>query len=83
MLGCAVLSDCLTPSAIFSKVMQSDELDILAALTSLLQTTKETEKLSSPPLAQWPVYSATLKNIKEENMQKYISARNLSGLMRQ
>ena len=47
LLGCAVCIDVLTPCAIFSKVMQSDELDILAALTSLLRTIKETEKLSS------------------------------------
>ena len=46
VLGCAVFIDILTPSAIFSKVMQSDELDILAALSSLLRTIKETEKLS-------------------------------------
>ena len=50
--------------------MQSDELDILAALTSLLRTIKETEKLSSLPLAQWPVYSATLKKLSEENGKK-------------
>ena len=43
LLGCAVFVDVLTPCAVFSKVMQSDELDILAALTSLLQTVKETE----------------------------------------
>ena len=36
LLGCAVFVDVLTPCAIFSKVMQSDEFDILAALTSLL-----------------------------------------------
>ena len=36
VLGCAVFVDIFTPSAIFSKVMQSDELDILAALTSLM-----------------------------------------------
>ena len=31
--------------------MQSDELDILAALINLLRTVKETEKLSILPLA--------------------------------
>ena len=46
LLGCAVFVYDLTPCAIFSKVLQSNELDILAALTSLLQTVKETEKLS-------------------------------------
>lgn len=70
LLGCVVFIDVLTPCAIFPKVMQSDELDILAALTSLLQTIKETEKLSSLPLVQWPVYSATLKKLEEENGKK-------------
>lgn len=77
VLGCAVFIDILTPSAIFSKVMQSDELDILAALSSLLRTIKETEKLRSLPLAQWPVYSATLKNVKEENGQKVYQCQEL------
>ena len=45
LLGCAVFVDVLTPCAIFSKVMQ---LDILAALTSLL---RETDKLSSLQVA--------------------------------
>ena len=53
------------PPAFFSKVMQSDELDIVGALTSLLRTIKETEKLRSLPLAQWPVYFATMKKLKE------------------
>lgn len=66
VLGCAVFIDILTPSAIFSKVMQSDELDILAALSSLLRTIKETEKLRSLPLAQWPVYSATQERERRE-----------------
>ena len=70
LLGCAVFIDVLTPCAIFSKVMQSDELDILAALISLLRTLKETDKLSSLPLAQWPVYSATMKKL-EENGKRY------------
>ena len=70
LLGCAVFIDVLTHCAIFSKVMQSDELDILAALTSLLRTLKETDKLSSLPLAQWPLYSATMKKLEEENGKK-------------
>ena len=81
VLGCAMFIDILTPSAIFSKVMQSDELDILDSLTSLLWTIKEPEKLRSLPLTQWPVYSATLKNVK---VGKWcISARNLSSSVRQ
>ena len=77
LLGCAVFVDVLMPCAIFSKVMQSDELDILAALTSLLQTIKETEKLSSLPLAQWPVYSATLKKLSQENGKKVYQCQEL------
>ena len=77
LLGCAVFIDVLTPCAIFSKVMQSDELDILAALASLLRTIKETEKLSSLPLVQWPVYSATLKKLEEENGKKVYQCQEL------
>ena len=58
-------------------VIQSDELDILGALTSLLRTIKETEKLRSLPLAQWPVYSATLKKLKEENGKKVYMCQEL------
>ena len=57
--------------------MQSDELDIVGALTSLLRTIKETEKLRSLPLAQWPVYSATMKKLKEENGQKVYQCQEL------
>ncbi len=35
LLGCAVFVDLLSPCAILSKVMQYDQLDILAALTSV------------------------------------------------
>ena len=46
--------------------MQSDSLDILGTLTSLLRTVKETNKLCSKSLSQWPTYSATVKKIVEE-----------------
>ena len=62
--------DIVTPYAIFSKVMQSDELDILSALSSLLETVKETEKLSTLPLAKWPVYSSILKEISTDQCQE-------------
>ena len=77
LLGCAVFVDVLTPCAVFSKVMQSDELDILAALTSLLRTVKETEKLSSLPLTGWPMYSATLKKVEDENGKKVYQCQEL------
>ena len=50
--------------------MQDDEVDIVAALTSLLKTLHEMETLSSKPLTQWPTYSATKKNYqgKREKM---------------
>ena len=46
LLGCALFVDLLTPCAIFSKSMQGDNLDILGALTSLVRTVKETNKLT-------------------------------------
>ena len=63
LIGCTVFIDLLTPHSIFSKVMQSDEVDILSAVTSLLITIKETEKLRSKPLDQWPTYAAIMKKI--------------------
>ena len=65
-----VFVDILTPYAIFLKVMQSDELDILSALSSLVRTVKETEKLSTLPLAEWPVYSSTLKESSTDQSQE-------------
>ena len=49
LLGCAVFVDLLVPCAIFSKSMQGDEVDILGALSYLLRTVKETNKLSASP----------------------------------
>ena len=67
LLGCSLFVDLLTPCTIFSKCMQSDEIDILGALTCLLKTLKETDKLSSMPLVEWPTYAAALKKCTEEN----------------
>ena len=58
LLGCGFFVDLLSPCAIFSKTMQSDNLDILGALTSLLRAVKETNKLCSKALSQWPTYSS-------------------------
>ena len=66
ILGCSLFVDLLTPCGIFSKCMQN-EVDILGALTSLLKTLKETEKLTSKPLDQWPTYATTLKKCTEED----------------
>ncbi len=49
LLGCAAFVDLLTPCAILLKSMQSDDLDILGALSYLLRTVKETHKLSATP----------------------------------
>ena len=45
LLGCVFFVDLLSPCAIFSKVMQSDDLDVLSAFTSLLHTVKEVNGL--------------------------------------
>ena len=66
ILGCAVFVDLLNPCAISSKSMQSDEIDILGALSSLLKTVSETDKLSSKPLEQWATYVATQKKYTVE-----------------
>jgi len=66
LLGCALFIDLLTPCAIFSKCMQSDEVDILGALTSVLKTLKETDKLATKPLDQWPTYANTVGKCTNE-----------------
>jgi len=52
--------------------MQDDEVNLLEALTCLLRTIKETDKLTSRSLEQWPVYSSTLRKLTEEDGQKDI-----------
>lgn len=77
VLGCAVFVDLLAPCMIFSKCMQSDEVDILGTLTSLLRTLKETDKLSSTSLDQWPTYVATLRKCTEEDSSKVYQCQQL------
>lgn len=67
LLGCAFFINLLTPCMIYSKSMQSDEIDILGALMGLLKTLKETDKLASKPLDQWPTYSTTVKCTLEDD----------------
>ena len=62
LLGCA-----LTTCTILSKVMQSDDLDILAVLTSLIRSVKEVDKLSSTHLDRWPTHAATLLKCTNNN----------------
>ena len=52
--------------------MQDDELDILGALTSLLRTVKETNKLMAKPLDQWSRYNGVLKKMVEEDGEKNV-----------
>ena len=59
--------DLLTPCAIFSKCMQSNEVDILGALTCLLKTLKETDKLGSKSLDQWSAYAPTLSKCTQDD----------------
>ena len=67
LLGCALFVDLLTPCTILSKVLQSDDLDILPVLTSLLRSVKEVDKLSSTHLDRWPTYAATLLKCTNDN----------------
>ena len=60
LFGCALFVDQLSPCTTFSKCTQSDEVDILGALNALLKTMRETDRLASKPLDQWPTYAATL-----------------------
>lgn len=57
LLGCAVFCD-LAPCVTLSKVMQHDHLDILQALTAVLRTVKETDKLGATELEKWPTYAS-------------------------
>ena len=67
ILGCGFFVDLLTPCTIVSKSMQNDEIDIiLGALTGVLKTLKEMDKLASKPLDQWPTYAATLSKCTTE-----------------
>ena len=50
-----------------SKVMQSDDLDIVEALAAHLRTVKETEKLSTMDLDRWSKYASTLQKCFEED----------------
>ena len=63
LLGCAVFVDVLLPCSTFSKSMQSDNLDIIGALTCLVRNVKETKRLRDKPLCQWPTYSATIGKV--------------------
>ncbi len=69
VLGCALFIDLLGPCAILSKNMQNNDLDILAALTGLLKSVSEINKLKSMSLSEWPTYSATIEKCENETYQ--------------
>ena len=63
LLGCAFFVDLLSPCAIFSRVLQEDDLDVLGAFSSLVRTVKEINKLSVKPLEQWRTYCTTITKL--------------------
>ena len=52
-------------------------MDILGALNALLKTLKETDKLASKPLEQWPTYAATLAKCTDEEGHKVYQCQKL------
>ena len=60
--------------------MQSDSLDIVGALTCLISTVKETNKLKTKPLSKWPMYSATLGKIALEDGEHVYQCQTLQNL---
>ena len=75
LLGCALFVDLLTPCTILSKVMQSDDLDILGVLSSLLRSVKEVDKLSLTHLDRLPTYAATFLKCKNNSGAYHINHR--------
>ena len=60
--------------------MQGDNLDILGALASLVGTVKESNQLSTKPLDQWPIYSATVKTIEDQTGEPTYQCQELKKL---
>ena len=73
LFGCALFADLLNPCAVLSKSLQKDDVDILGALTGTIKTLKETEKLASKPLEEWPTYAATLNKCSPDGNDGAIS----------
>ena len=57
------------PILILSKTLQNEEIDILEALTSVLRTFKELDKLLSKPVEQWATYNAVIQKCDSEVYQ--------------
>ena len=81
LLGCAAFCDLLAPCVVLSKVMQYNHLDIIQALTSMLQTVKETERLRSTDLDQWPTYAATLEKCIEKDGEYEYQCQKLNNFL--
>jgi len=64
--GCAFFVDLLMPISILSKILQSDEIDILEALTGVLKTLKELDELLSKPVGQYATCKSVLEKGKDE-----------------
>ncbi len=43
--------------------MQNDDLDLMAALTGLLKSVQELDKLKKTPLNEWPTFAAILGTV--------------------
>ena len=69
LLGCAFFVDLLIPISALSKTLQSDEIHILEALTGILRTLKELDKLLSKPVGQWATYKNVLQKCEDEVYQ--------------
>ena len=69
LLGCAFFVDLLMPISILSKTLQNDEIDILEALTGVLRTLKEIDKLLTKPVGQWATYKNVLQRCEDEVYQ--------------
>ena len=76
MLGCVLFVHLLLPCAIFSKVMQRDDLDVLGAFTSLLRTVKEINRLSSKSLEHWSINTEKVTNEGGEMLYQYQTLKN-------
>ena len=66
VLGCALFVVLFAPCAILSKLMQHDDLQILAGV---IKSIKELDKLKSKPLSQWPKFAATLSKCADITYQ--------------
>ena len=67
-----------SPCAIFSKVLQEDDLDVLGAFSSLVRTVKEINKLSDKPLEQWRTYCTTITKLEDGRNYQGQQLKNVS-----